>query len=67
MNIDESTNERFSRMLKTLNHQIGMTNSIPNSVGFLEMFGAKDVEDLPVEHNWLTNESAKSLSCSNWI
>ena len=55
-------NERFSRMLKTLNHQIGMTNSIPNSVGFLEMFGAKDVEDLPVEHNWLSNESAKSLA-----
>lgn len=57
-----SDNERFARMLKTLNHQIGMTNSIPNSVGFLEMFGAKDVEDLPVEYNWQSNESAKSLA-----
>ena len=55
-------NERFARMLKTLNHQIGMKNSIPNSVSFLEMFGVKDVEDLPIGHNWLTNESAKSLA-----
>lgn len=57
-----STNERFSRMLKTLNHQVGIKNSIPNSVGFLEMFGVKEVNQLPIEQNWLTNESAKSLA-----
>ncbi|KAA0955571.1 type VII secretion protein EssC [Sporosarcina sp. ANT_H38] len=59
---DRKTNERFARMLKSLNHQIGMKNSIPNSVSFLEMFGVKDVEDVPIGRNWLTNESAKSLA-----
>ena len=38
---NRNTNEQFARMLKTLNHQVGMTNSIPNSVSFLEMFGIK--------------------------
>ncbi|NYF23592.1 type VII secretion protein EssC [Sporosarcina sp. JAI121] len=59
---DRTTNERFARMLKTLNHQVGMKNSIPNSVSFLEMFGVKDVEDVPIGRNWLMNESAKSLA-----
>ena len=56
------TNERFARMLRTLNHQIGIKNSIPNSVSFLEMFGVKDVADVPIARNWTTNESAKSLA-----
>lgn len=59
---DEKTNERFARMLKSLNHQIGMKNSIPSSVSFLEMFGVKDVKDVPIGRNWLTNESSKSLA-----
>ena len=59
---DYTTNERFARMLKTLNHQVGMTNSIPTSVSFLDMYGIKDIDDLPIAHNWLTNESAKSLA-----
>lgn len=59
---DASTNERFTRMLRTLNHQVGIKNSIPNSVGFLEMFGVKDVEDVPIARNWTLNESAKSLA-----
>ena len=59
---DAKTNERFTRMLRTLNHQIGIKNSIPNSVSFLEMFGIKDVEDLPIARNWTLNESAKSLA-----
>lgn len=59
---EQETNERFARTLKTLNHQIGMKNSIPNSVSFLEMFGVKDVEDVPISRNWKTNESAKSLA-----
>ena len=58
----KSTNERFARTLKTLNHQVGMKNSIPNSVSFLEMFGVKDAEDVPISHYWKTNESAKSLA-----
>ncbi|CAM3251048.1 type VII secretion protein EssC [Filibacter tadaridae] len=56
------TDERFARMLKTLNHQVGMTNSIPTSVGFLELFDVKEVEELSIKRKWLTNESAKSLA-----
>ncbi|MFJ8064666.1 type VII secretion protein EssC [Psychrobacillus sp. NPDC096426] len=59
---DQSTNERFARMLRTLNHQIGIKNSIPDSVSFLEMFGVRDVADVPISHNWTMNESAKSLA-----
>lgn len=59
---DSATNERFSRMLRTLNHQIGMKNSIPNSVSFLEMFDVKDVDDIPISQYWKMNESAKSLA-----
>ncbi|MFJ7825344.1 type VII secretion protein EssC [Psychrobacillus sp. NPDC096623] len=59
---DASSNERFTRMLRTLNHQIGIKNSIPNSVSFLEMFGVKDIEDVPIARNWTVNESAKSLA-----
>ncbi len=59
---DGSTNERFARMLKSLHHQIGMTNSIPNSVSFLEMLDVKEVESIPIQNNWLVNESSKSLA-----
>ncbi|MGD7007056.1 type VII secretion protein EssC [Metabacillus sp. 84] len=55
-------NETFARTLRTLDHQTGMTNSIPNSVSFLGMFNAKEVDELPIEQNWLTRESAKSLA-----
>ncbi|MFC0273107.1 type VII secretion protein EssC [Metabacillus herbersteinensis] len=64
-NLDEhhtKGNEEFARSLRTLDHQVGMTNSIPQSVSFLELFNAKEVDDLPIEQNWLTRESAKSLS-----
>lgn len=63
--LDEHTqknNEAFARMLRTLDHQVGMTNSIPDSVSFLEMLQVKDIEDLPISQNWLTMESAKSLA-----
>ncbi|WP_233499213.1 hypothetical protein [Bacillus weihaiensis] len=55
-------NEEFARLLKTLDHQIGMTNSIPTSVTFLEMMNVKQVDQLPIKQNWLTRESAKSLA-----
>ncbi|MGG4231514.1 FtsK/SpoIIIE N-terminal domain-containing protein [Bacillus licheniformis] len=43
-------NEQFSRTLRTLDHQTGMTNSIPDTVSFLELFqsawsGAPYMED----------------------
>lgn len=55
-------NETYARTLKTLDHQIGMTNSIPSSVSFLEMFRAKDADDLQIDQKWLTRESSKSLA-----
>lgn len=55
-------NESFARLLRTLDHQVGMTNSIPSSVSFLQMVNAKDVDEMPIKENWLTNESAKSLA-----
>ncbi|KMJ58373.1 cell division protein FtsK [Bacillus sp. LL01] len=55
-------NEDFSRMLRTLDHQVGMTNSIPNSVSFLEMMKVKEVGKLPIKESWLTRESSKSLA-----
>lgn len=55
-------NEDFARMLRTLHHQVGMTNSIPTSVTFLEMMNVSQVEELPIYENWITNESSKSLA-----
>jgi len=61
-NHDRKDNEDFARMLRTLQHQIGMTNSIPTSVSFLEMMNVNQVEELSIYENWLTNESSKSLA-----
>ncbi|MDQ0273312.1 type VII secretion protein EssC [Cytobacillus purgationiresistens] len=58
----KDSNEPYARMLRTLDHQIGMTNSIPQSVSFLEMMNVKEVEKLPIAEYWLTKESAKSLA-----
>ncbi|QHZ45760.1 MULTISPECIES: type VII secretion protein EssC [unclassified Bacillus (in: firmicutes)] len=55
-------NEIFSRTLRTLDHQLGMTNSIPDTVSFLELFHAKEVDDIGIGQKWLTSESAKSLA-----
>ncbi|MDQ0230843.1 type VII secretion protein EssC [Metabacillus malikii] len=55
-------NEPYARMLRTLDHQMGMTNSIPSSVSFLEMMNVKTIEQLPIKQFWLTKESAKSLA-----
>ncbi|MGM0875218.1 MAG: type VII secretion protein EssC [Bacillota bacterium] len=56
------SNENYARMLRTLDHQIGMTNSIPTGVSFLEMMKVKSVDQLPIKQNWLTRESSKSLA-----
>ncbi|MCY8466125.1 type VII secretion protein EssC [Bacillus atrophaeus] len=55
-------NERFSRTLRTLNHQVGITNSIPETVSFLELFHAKEVKEIGIRQKWKTSESSKSLS-----
>ncbi|TKD69203.1 type VII secretion protein EssC [Pseudalkalibacillus hwajinpoensis] len=58
----QSDNEQFSRMLRTLNHQRGITNSIPDKVSFLQMLDMEDINELPISHNWVTNQSSKSLA-----
>lgn len=55
-------NELFSRTLRTLDHQTGMTNSIPDTVSFLELFQVKEVDDIGIGQKWMTSESAKSLA-----
>ncbi|MBM7649222.1 S-DNA-T family DNA segregation ATPase FtsK/SpoIIIE [Bacillus ectoiniformans] len=55
-------NERFARLLHSLNHQKGMDNSIPNKISFLEMMKVKQAEELPIIDNWNTNQSSKTLA-----
>lgn len=55
-------NEDFARMLLSLNHQLGMSQSIPDKVTFYEMFETDTVEDLQIMKNWKTNQSSKSLA-----
>ncbi|MCK1994972.1 type VII secretion protein EssC [Peribacillus muralis] len=55
-------NERYARMLRSLDHQKGMNNSIPETVSFLELLRAREVAELPISKNWLTNQSSKSLA-----
>ncbi|MBT2575646.1 type VII secretion protein EssC [Bacillus sp. ISL-51] len=59
---ERQNNERFARTLRTLQHQVGMTNSIPETVSFLELFHAKEVKEIGIRQKWQTSESAKSLS-----
>ncbi len=55
-------NEEFARTLGSLEHQVGMQNSIPEMVSFLQLLGAKNVEDLQVKNNWASRQSSKSLA-----
>ncbi|MFF5400474.1 type VII secretion protein EssC [Peribacillus butanolivorans] len=55
-------NERYARLLRSLDHQKGMNNSIPETVSFLELLKAREVGELPISQNWLTNQSSKSLA-----
>jgi len=55
-------NERFARALQSLDHQLGLNNSIPTKVSFLELFSVKEVEDLNIQQKWMSNLSSKSLS-----
>ncbi|TSB44902.1 type VII secretion protein EssC [Alkalicoccobacillus porphyridii] len=58
----EHGNEEFSRLLYSLNHQVGMSHSIPDMVGFMDLLGAESVKELNVAEKWATNQSAKSLA-----
>ncbi len=58
----QNGNEGFSRTLGSLEHQIGMQNSIPEMVSFLQLFHAKKVEDLRIKRHWAEQQSSQSLA-----
>ncbi|MGL5042162.1 MAG: type VII secretion protein EssC [Culicoidibacterales bacterium] len=53
--------ERISRSLAPLNHLLTLTNTIPKSVGFLELYDVEQIEDLKIEQRWSENAPHKSL------
>lgn len=55
-------NERFARTLLSLNHQLGMSHSIPDKVTFLEMFETDKAEKIGIKEKWKKNRSSKSLA-----
>src|SRR5690625_1502506 len=55
-------NERFARTLLSLNHQLGMSHSIPDKVTFLQMLDVDEVEKMEIKAKWAENESSKSLA-----
>ncbi|RKQ33908.1 type VII secretion protein EssC [Oceanobacillus halophilus] len=63
--IDEhatTNNERFARTLRSLDHQLGMSNSIPDKVTFMELFQKDHVSELNIENKWRENQSSRSLA-----
>ncbi|MGX7112390.1 type VII secretion protein EssC [Gemella cuniculi] len=54
--------ERFARNLAGINHEETLRNSIPNSITFLEMYGAKTVEDLNILNRWEQNETYQTMA-----
>ncbi|ALA52160.1 type VII secretion protein EssC [Shouchella clausii] len=59
---DATTNEKYARLLASLNHQRGMSRSIPEMASFLEMFGVQHTKELAIEQRWQTTNSAESLA-----
>lgn len=52
----------ISRRLACLQHVKGMTNQIPNSITFFEMYKVKKPEDFNVEKRWMNNQAYKTLA-----
>src|SRR5699024_11045949 len=59
---EHGNNERFARTLLSLNHQLGMSHSIPEKVTFLEMFHTDEAEKIGIKEKWMENQSSKSLA-----
>ncbi|RXX21339.1 type VII secretion protein EssC [Streptococcus oralis] len=54
--------ERIARTLAPLSHLQNLKSSIPDSVTFMEMYGAETFEDLQVSSRWKKNAPYKSLA-----
>ena len=55
-------NESFARTLFSLNHELGMSDSIPDKVTFMELFETDEVKELEIQKRWAENKSSKSLA-----
>ena len=54
--------ERIARTLAPLNHLQNLKSSIPDTVTFMEMYGAETFSDLQVLQKWQQNAPYKSLA-----
>ena len=54
--------ENFARELAGINHEETLRNSIPNSVTFLEMYGAKTIDELNILERWQQNEAYQTMA-----
>ena len=54
--------ERIARTLAPLNHLQNLKSSIPDTVTFMEMYGAETFEDLQVSRRWAKHAPYKSLA-----
>ena len=45
-----------------INHEETLRNSIPNSVTFLEMYGAKTIAELNILERWQQNEAYQTMA-----
>lgn len=59
---DDYDKESIARRLAPLNHLQNLKSSIPESVSFLEMYQAENVEDLDVVERWQHHAPYKSLA-----
>lgn len=54
--------EYLARTIAMYDHKVGITNSIPDMVGFLEIFEVDKVEELDIKERWDTANIHKSIN-----
>lgn len=59
---DDFDKEAMPRLLAPLRHLQNLKNSIPERVGFLEMYGVKEINELSIPELWATHAPHQSLA-----
>lgn len=54
--------EMIARNLGVLIHEQGISNNIPESITFLDMYGVKTPDELGISTRWANNNSSKTLA-----
>lgn len=54
--------ELYYRRLSNLEHVKGIKSSVPEKLGFLEMYDVKNPQQLQISHRWQKNKTYKSLA-----